>query len=71
MRRFPLIIPPVARFTSLRLLAALSAEYDIEIHQMDVAIAYLNGELKEQVFMDIPQSFHELMEKLESGAQNG
>ncbi|KAM8701348.1 hypothetical protein ACLKA7_001844 [Drosophila subpalustris] len=62
---------PVARFTSVRLLAALSAEFDMEIHQMDVVTAYLNGELEEKVFMNIPENFNEFMKKLESGAKIG
>lgn len=34
----------------------LVANYDLEIHQMDVKIAFPNGDLKEEVFMDQPQS---------------
>lgn len=40
---------PVVRATSIRILAALSAELGLEIHQMDATSAYLNGELHESL----------------------
>lgn len=48
---------PVVRYSSLRLIFALAVEYNLEIHQMDVAAAYLNGELKEDIFMEQPEIF--------------
>lgn len=60
---------PVVQFNSIRLLAALAAEYNMEIHQMDVVTAYLNEELKEDVYMSIPEGFEEFMKKLEIGAK--
>ena len=48
---------PVARFESLRLLLALAALEDWEIHQMDVKSAFLNGLLDEEIFMEQPQGF--------------
>jgi hypothetical protein len=36
---------PVTKFTSIRCILALAALEDIEIHQMDVKIAFFNGEL--------------------------
>ena len=33
---------PVTRITSIRMLIALAAEYDFEIHQMDVKTAFIN-----------------------------
>jgi hypothetical protein len=47
---------PVAKFASLRAILALAAEYDLELHQMDVNSAYLNGELKEEIYMNAPPS---------------
>ena len=46
---------PVARFESLRLLLALAALEDWEIHQMDVKSAFLNGVLEEEIYMEQPQ----------------
>jgi hypothetical protein len=48
---------PVAKFTSIRCILALAALEDMEIHQMDVKIAFLNGELKEEIYMEQPQGF--------------
>jgi hypothetical protein len=42
---------PVTKFNSIRLLLALAARYDWEIHQMDVKSAFLNGELDEEIYM--------------------
>jgi hypothetical protein len=42
---------PVARFESLRLLLALAALEDWEIHQMDVKSTFLNGLLDEEIYM--------------------
>ena len=36
---------PVTRITSIRLLIAIAAIFDLKIHQMDVKIAFLNGNL--------------------------
>jgi len=48
---------PVARFESLRLLLALAALENWEIHQMDVKSAFLNGVLDEEIYMEQPQGF--------------
>ena len=45
---------PVARLTSIRILLSIAATLDLEVHQMDVKTAFLNGELKEEIFMSIP-----------------
>jgi hypothetical protein len=42
---------PIVKITSIRVLLALSAIYDWEIHQLDVKIAFLYGDLKEVIFM--------------------
>jgi hypothetical protein len=39
----------VAKFTSIRCILALAALEDMEIHQMDVKIAFLNGKLEEEI----------------------
>ena len=45
---------PVARVTSIRTLAALSAELGFQIYQMDAVTAYLNVELKENCLYKYP-----------------
>ncbi len=49
---------PVAKLTSLRTILALSNEHDLEVHQMDVKSAYLNGALKEEIYMEPPPGFN-------------
>lgn len=51
------VFSPVVRYSSIRLILALAAEYNLEVHQMDVAAAYLNGKLKEEIFMIQPEKF--------------
>jgi hypothetical protein len=46
---------PVIRMESLRILLALAAAQDWEIHQMDVVSAYLLGELEEEVYIEVPK----------------
>ena len=48
---------PVTRITSIRLLISLAAVYDLQIHQMDVKTAFLNGELEEEIYMEQPEGF--------------
>ena len=48
---------PVVRQESLHLLIALSVQYDLKLHQVDVATAFLNGTLEEEVFMRQPEGF--------------
>ena len=48
---------PVTKFNSIRLLLALAACYDWEIHQMDVKSAFLNGELDEEIYMRPPPGY--------------
>ena len=48
---------PVSKKDSLRIIMALVAQYDMELHQMDVKTAFLNGDLEEEVYMDQPEGF--------------
>ena len=48
---------PVSRKDSLRIVMALVAHFDLELHQMDVKTAFLNGDLHEDVFMTQPEGF--------------
>ena len=48
---------PVVRFESLRTVIALSLQNSLKLHQMDVTTAFLNGELKEEVYMRQPEGY--------------
>ena len=43
---------PVTRIPSIRMLIAIAALHNLEIHQMDVKTAFLNGDLNEEIYMD-------------------
>jgi len=45
------VFSPVVRYSSIRTLLAIANQYDMEIHQMDVISAYLNGVLEEEIYM--------------------
>ncbi|KAL0298982.1 UNVERIFIED_CONTAM: Retrovirus-related Pol polyprotein from transposon TNT 1-94 [Sesamum radiatum] len=51
---------PVVRFASVRLILAIVAHLDLELFQMDVKTAFLNGELDEEIYMDQPEGFQEM-----------
>ena len=42
---------PVLCKDSFRIIMALVAHYDLELHQMDVKTVFLNGDLEENVYM--------------------
>ncbi|KAK3137468.1 hypothetical protein QOZ80_5BG0452680 [Eleusine coracana subsp. coracana] len=48
---------PVARMESVRLLLALAAQEGWCVHHMDVKSAFLNGDLKEEVYVHQPPGF--------------
>ena len=43
---------PVAKYTSIRIVLALAAVMKWKIHQMDVKIAFLNGVVEEEVYVE-------------------
>ena len=51
------VFAPVARYKSIRSLLAVSNQYNLEVHQMDVVSAFLNGKLEEEIYMKQPQGF--------------
>lgn len=48
---------PVIRHTSLRLLFGIVAKYRMEMHQLDVKMAFLNGVLDETIYMRQPPGY--------------
>src|SRR5271170_2621363 len=47
---------PVAKFATIRALLSIAAHYDLEIHQMDVRTAFLNGDLEQDIYMKQPEA---------------
>ena len=50
---------PISKKYSFRIIMALVSHYDLELHQMDVKTAFVNGDLEEDVYMDQPVGFAE------------
>jgi hypothetical protein len=48
---------PVAHHQSLRILLALAAQYSMQLHQIDVVGAFLNGDVEEEIYMKQPEGF--------------
>ena len=55
---------PVIKYQSLRMLLAVATQEDWHIHQMDVETAFLNGDLDEEIWMEMPEGY-----KQEEGKQ--
>ncbi|KAH9751211.1 hypothetical protein KPL71_014192 [Citrus sinensis] len=47
----------VARINSIQMIIAIAALRNLEIHQMDVKTAFLNGDLDEEIYMEQPKGF--------------
>lgn len=45
---------PVAKLNTIRTVLAIANTRGMEVHQMDVRTAFLNGELEEKVYMQVP-----------------
>jgi hypothetical protein len=54
---FDEVFAPVARMESVRMLLAAAAQEGWFVHHMDVKSAFLNGELKEEVYVQQPPGF--------------
>ena len=39
------------------MLIAIAAVYRLEIHQMDIKTAFLNGDLEEEIYLEPPEGF--------------
>src|ERR1044072_9168661 len=51
------VFSPVVKHSSIRILLAIVAQFDLELEQLDVKTAFLHGELEEQIYMKQPEGF--------------
>ena len=51
------VFSPVARYSAIRSLLALANMHDLEVHQMDVKTAFLNGSIDSDIFMTQPEGY--------------
>jgi hypothetical protein len=56
---FEEIVAPIARLESIRILLAYATHYDFKLYQMDVKSAFLNGPIKEEVYVEQPPGFED------------
>jgi hypothetical protein len=54
---FDEIFAPVARLESIHILLAYATHHDFKLYQMDVKSAFLNGPIKEEVYVEQPPDF--------------
>lgn len=47
----------VVRYTSLRFLFALTVKYGLKCYQLDTITAFVQGEVKEEIYMNRPEGF--------------
>ena len=53
------IFSPVVRLSTVRVVLAMCATYDLYLEQLDVKTAFLHGELEEEIYMLQPEGFEE------------
>ncbi|CAL9029397.1 unnamed protein product, partial [Prunus brigantina] len=53
------IFSPVVKHSSIRILLALVAQFDLELVQLDVKTAFLHGNLSEEIYIRQPEGYEE------------
>lgn len=53
------IFSPVVRLTTVRVVLAMCAIFDLHLEQLDVKTAFLHGDLEEEIYMLQPEGFEE------------
>jgi hypothetical protein len=56
---FEVTFVPMARLESIRILLAYAAHHSFRLFQMDVKSAFLNGPIKEEVYVEKPPGFED------------
>ena len=55
---------PVVRMSTIRIMMALATEMKLIVHQMDVVSAYLNGDLDEELYMNLPEELESSLKEI-------
>jgi hypothetical protein len=50
---------PIAKLESIRILLAYATHHDFKLYQIDIKSAFLNGPIKEEVYVEQPLSFED------------
>ena len=56
---FDEVFAPVSKYSTLRALMAVAAVKGLEVHQLDIKTAFLNGILQEEVYVEQPAGYQE------------
>ena len=51
------VFSPVVKHSSIRILLALIAQYELELDQLDVKTTFLYSDLEEEIYMSQPMGF--------------
>ena len=51
-------VSPVSRLEAIKLFLSYATSKDFKVYQMDVKLAFLNGDLKEEVYIEQPKGFN-------------
>ena len=51
------VFSPVVKYSSIRILLALVAQYELDLDQLDVKNAFLHGDMDEEIYMSQPTGF--------------
>ena len=57
------IFSSIARFSTICTLLAYAVERKMQVHQTDVVSAFLNGELREEIYMQQPPGYIHLVRR--------
>jgi len=50
---------PMVKHTFMRVLLSLVTQHDMELEQLDMKTTFLRGDLKETIYMALPEAFIE------------